>query len=247
MIRRLCALLTLMPLLGLCQQAPKPQLVQCRMIWGRAPHNAYTDLIRHNGRWYCVFREGSLAYSPDGSLRVITSADGEFWQEAAALVAPPTDLREPKLSATPDGRLLLNAIAASGTGRRSLAWLLAVQGGNAGAWFEEIPLIRSQIPSAGIVPWTSAEVTLFAVRHWLGVSFEGDDLLIRPNLFPQDRACRADLRFRASRIRLEIDHAGPVAYALVNGRKLQPRSDGSVRVPRNLLTENLQVKLFARK
>ena len=27
-------------------------------IWDQAPHNAFTDLIRHDGQWYCAFREG---------------------------------------------------------------------------------------------------------------------------------------------------------------------------------------------
>ena len=32
----------------------KPELVEVRKIWDRAPHNAFTDLIRHKDRWYCV-------------------------------------------------------------------------------------------------------------------------------------------------------------------------------------------------
>ena len=34
-------------------------------------------------------------------------------------------------------------------------WLNTVQGGRTGAWFEEIPIIRSQAPHAGILPWNS--------------------------------------------------------------------------------------------
>jgi len=33
-----------------------------------------------------------------------------------------------------------------------LEWLNTVQGGRSGAWFEEIPIIRSQAPTAGILP-----------------------------------------------------------------------------------------------
>ena len=40
---------------------PAPQsaaLVEVRKIWDAAPHNAFTDLIRFKGQWFCVFREG---------------------------------------------------------------------------------------------------------------------------------------------------------------------------------------------
>jgi len=40
------------------------QLVEARRIWGKAPHNAFTDLIRFKDRWYCVFREGKGHVSP---------------------------------------------------------------------------------------------------------------------------------------------------------------------------------------
>jgi hypothetical protein len=127
MVPRLVVPLLLLPLVSLPQPAPKTQLVQCRMISGRAPHSAYTDLIRFHDRWFCVFREGRMAASRDGAVRVLTSADGEIWIPSALLSLPDADLREPKLSATPDGRLLLNAVAmyqdSSGVRRRTLVWL----------------------------------------------------------------------------------------------------------------------------
>ena len=57
--------------------------------------------------------------------------------------------------------------------RRTLDWLNSVQGGRTGAWFEEIPLTRSWAAKSGILPWTSGEISLFVVRHLLGVRFEG--------------------------------------------------------------------------
>jgi len=53
-------------------------LVEVRKIWDRAPHNAFTDLIRFQGRWVCVFREGAGHRSHDGRVRVIASADGRL-------------------------------------------------------------------------------------------------------------------------------------------------------------------------
>ena len=87
---------------------PTPVLVQAKRIWNQAPHNAFTDLVRHQGRWYCVFREGSKHVSPDGSLRLITSTDGESWKPIALVSHPDFDLRDAKLTVLPDGRFMLN-------------------------------------------------------------------------------------------------------------------------------------------
>jgi len=67
------------------------ELVEVRKIWDRAPHNAFTDLVRFKGKWFCVFREGTAHVSPDGALRVITSKDGKDWVSAALLTQPKAD------------------------------------------------------------------------------------------------------------------------------------------------------------
>lgn len=79
-----------------------------RKIWDRAPHNAFTDLIRYHGRWLCVFREGSGHVSDDGALSLITSDEGDEWRPLARLTAD-GDLRDGKFSITPCGELMLNA------------------------------------------------------------------------------------------------------------------------------------------
>jgi len=86
---------------------PPLTLVESRRIWDAAPHNAFTDLIRFKGEWFCVFREGQGHVSPDGSLRVITSTDGDEWRSAALITSPTSDLRDAKITVTPDGRLML--------------------------------------------------------------------------------------------------------------------------------------------
>jgi hypothetical protein len=91
---------------------PRAELVEVRRIWDRAPHNAFTDLIRFRDRWFCAFREGATHASPDGALRVLTSDDGRGWASAARIASDAADLRDPKLSVTPDGRLMLCAAAA---------------------------------------------------------------------------------------------------------------------------------------
>jgi hypothetical protein len=115
--------------------------------------------------------------------------------------------------------------------RRSLEWLNTVQGGRAGTWFEEISSVRSQEMVCGLLPWTSGEIALFVIHHWLGVRFEGGRVVLRPNLYPDDPAVSADLRFRKGRLHLEIDGSGPVKSARVNGFKVKPNRDGSVTLP----------------
>ena len=83
-----------------------------RKIWDAAPHNAFTDLIWFRERWYCVFREGEKHVSADGALRVIESRNGESWTSAARLTSATADLRDPKICATPDGRLMMTAAGA---------------------------------------------------------------------------------------------------------------------------------------
>jgi hypothetical protein len=90
-------------------RAEGPQLVSVTRIWDRAPHNAFTDLIRWRGKWYCTFREAEAHVGGDGKLRVLESADGETWQSVGLVAEEGIDLRDPKLSVTPDDRLMLVA------------------------------------------------------------------------------------------------------------------------------------------
>ena len=51
------------------------KLVKVQRIWNKAPHNAFTDLVRFQDRWFCVFREGAGHVSPDGKLLASASRD----------------------------------------------------------------------------------------------------------------------------------------------------------------------------
>lgn len=102
-----------------------PVLLEARRIWDQAPHNAFTDLLRFQDRWYCVFREGTAHVSPDGALRVITSQDGRSWESTALVTSSTYDLRDAKLTVTPDGRLMLNGagmIADAPVRYQSMCW-----------------------------------------------------------------------------------------------------------------------------
>ena len=84
-----------------------PELVSVENIWGHAPHNAFTDLMRFRGRWWCVFREAEGHDAPGGIVRVLKSETGATWEPVATVVERGVDLRDPKLSVMPDGRVML--------------------------------------------------------------------------------------------------------------------------------------------
>jgi hypothetical protein len=83
-------------------------------IWDKAPHNAFTDLIKYDDKFYCAFREGG-GHNPtskslvNGKIRLLSSKDGVKWQSVALLEKEGVDLRDSKLSITPDNRLMILA------------------------------------------------------------------------------------------------------------------------------------------
>ncbi len=106
------------------------EILEVKRIWDRSPHNAFTDLIRHNGLWYCAFREGEGHVSDDGKLRVIRSSGGENWESVALMEWKGGDIRDAKLSLTSTGLLMLNGAVRflepeNGNNHQSLTWLSA--------------------------------------------------------------------------------------------------------------------------
>jgi hypothetical protein len=114
----------------------KAELISVRKIWDQAPHNAFTDLVRYRDEWFCVFREGQGHVSPDGKLRVLRSRDGDAWTSAALISSTNGDLRDAKITTTPDNELMLSGAVAlpqpSSIKHRSLAWFSR----DGGTWSE---------------------------------------------------------------------------------------------------------------
>lgn len=70
----------------------------------------FPDLIRFRGHWYCVFREGLVHGNDDsGRARLIRSADGENWESVTLFEWKGGDVRDPRLSITPEGALMINS------------------------------------------------------------------------------------------------------------------------------------------
>lgn len=89
------------------QAQERPKLLSVAKIWDAGKHNAFTDLLRWRGKWYCVFREALAHVGGDGKIRVLESADGEKWRSVALVEEKGIDLRDPHISITPDDRLML--------------------------------------------------------------------------------------------------------------------------------------------
>src|SRR5258706_8092083 len=111
MIRKTALVIALLsPLPAVCSRAAEggAELIEVKNIWDQAPHCAFTDLLRLNDTCYCVFRE-STAHIPglDGKIRVLRTTDGTKWESLALIAEKGIDLRDPKISVTPDGRLML--------------------------------------------------------------------------------------------------------------------------------------------
>ncbi len=88
--------------------SPQKAVISVERIWDRAGHNAFTDFIKFKDKFYCCFREGSgHVYGINGTVRILSSIDGQNWFSVAHLYEKDVDLRDPKLSITPDGRIMV--------------------------------------------------------------------------------------------------------------------------------------------
>ena len=81
-------------------------------IWDEGTHAAFTSLTKFNGRYYCAFREGyshifDAEGRAEGKVRILESRNGRKWRSVAYFGMEGIDLRDPKLSVMPDGRLMV--------------------------------------------------------------------------------------------------------------------------------------------
>ncbi len=80
-------------------------------VWSDGTYNAFTDLTRYDGDWYLVFRTASGVDTPPpgqqgGQIRVLESPNGQSWT-SVALLSGSGDLRDPKISVTPNNQLMI--------------------------------------------------------------------------------------------------------------------------------------------
>lgn len=106
MRRLLSAIAVVFSAANLQAQAPQAELVSVTKIWDQAPHCAYTDITRFQNLFYCCFREAPAADRGEGVIRILLSSTGKTWVDQGTLSEAGTDLRDPKIIVTPDGKRL---------------------------------------------------------------------------------------------------------------------------------------------
>lgn len=82
-------------------------------IWDNGMHCAFTSLIKYKDMYVCSFREGETHVfnkdgKADGKVRILLSRDGSTWEPLELISKEGLDLRDPKLSVMPDGRLMVS-------------------------------------------------------------------------------------------------------------------------------------------
>ncbi len=118
-------------------QDTEARLVEHRRIWDSAPHNAFTDLTHFRGKWFCVFREGSAHVSEDGTIQVLWTKNGHWWEPCARLRMEGLDLRDPKVSVSPDGKelvVLAGAAARKGKGAATMTQSIIARSKDGWKW-----------------------------------------------------------------------------------------------------------------
>ncbi len=81
-------------------------------IWDNGMHNAFTSIEQYKGNYYITFREGETHIfdsngNAEGKVRILQSADGKQWEALPLMGKESIDLRDPKFSTMPDGRLMV--------------------------------------------------------------------------------------------------------------------------------------------
>ncbi len=90
--------LTALPRAGKAQEPlPKVKLVNVNRIFYNGEHNAFTDLIRFNGKFYLTFRScpDGHGISDKSSILILSSQDGNKWNEVYRFHVEGRDTRDP--------------------------------------------------------------------------------------------------------------------------------------------------------
>ena len=73
------------------------RVVSVRRVFHNGEHNAFTDLVRFKERLYLTFRscpDGHMVH-PTASIIILTSDDGQDWQQVHRFSVPERDTRDP--------------------------------------------------------------------------------------------------------------------------------------------------------
>ncbi|MCA1931226.1 exo-alpha-sialidase [Rheinheimera sp.] len=200
------------------------KLVWVQRAWKTGRHNAFTDLCYFRQRFYLVFRQASGHHSKDGFLRIMSSVQGKKWRTVAVLHNPIADLRDGKLTVTPDGKLQLLAAAAfhdkTNKAYQSYLWLSSdgkhwsapQEAGEAEYWLWRLSYLRDQAYAIAYKCGADRHIRLYQ-QNTAG-QFEVLASRIYDQGYPNEAALLFDQQDRAwCLLRKDPDH-GQLGYAL---------------------------------
>lgn len=87
--------------------------IKISTIWKQGHYSAFTSLVYHNNSFYCAFRDASAhrANISDtlsfGKIYIIKSKDAINWKVSSIIEKDSCDLRDPNLSISPNGQMML--------------------------------------------------------------------------------------------------------------------------------------------
>jgi len=88
-----------------------------KQVWADGKHNAFTDLVKWQGRYFLTFRNGTSHGSMDGRILILCSEDLESWDLEAEITTSGDD-RDPKFLLTSEQLFLFFPSRTSDTPRR---------------------------------------------------------------------------------------------------------------------------------
>ena len=97
------------------------ELIELRRIWRPRPDDplkslTFTDLLRWNDKFYYTIRQ-AVGHGGLGVINILSSDDeGDHWKQDALIKLEGYDLRDPKLSVTPDNDLMITSVMVNHTG-----------------------------------------------------------------------------------------------------------------------------------
>lgn len=100
-------LLSVLFISGCCNKSQ----IEVTKIWDNG-YSAFPSIVKYGDNFYVSCREAKSHIfddkgRADGKARILVSSDGKSWESVALLEKEGYDLRDPKLSVTPDGRLMV--------------------------------------------------------------------------------------------------------------------------------------------
>jgi hypothetical protein len=199
-------------------------------IWDKANHNAFTDLIKYEGDFYLVFREGDEHNVPiepikgkAGCIRILKSHDGITWDKFDLIEMEETDLRDPSFQITSEGQLqcIVNGIFYNGGKLQARPFVLFMDDKN-GQFTKPNPVIfDSNIACTGKdIIWKGDwynNIGYFVVYHftdWNKLDWIADIIKTEDGLFYSLVARITIPNDNPSETSIHIDKAG-VAHILV--------------------------------